>query len=98
MAQSEENLAATFLILIVIAGVVYLWSINPAYGITALVVGLVLIFAACWPKSCQVCGNQIKRDSYTWQIQGKSKRVCAKCNQVLEWRQSKQAVDKLFRK
>lgn len=98
MARSKGGSASGCFTLIIIGGVVYLWSLNPAYGIVALVVGLVLLFAACWPKSCHVCGNQIKRDSYTWQIEGKSKRVCPKCNQALERRKSKQATDKLFSK
>ncbi len=96
MGRSKGSSAVGCFTLILIGVVAYVWSVNSTYGISALVLGLVLVFAACWPKGCQVCGNQIKRDSYTWKIDGKSKRVCPKCNQLLERRQSKKAVDKLF--
>lgn len=98
MGKSKGSSTVGCFTLIVIGGVIYLWSINPAAGIAALVAGIVLLFASCWPKSCQICGNEIKRGAYTWQIEGKRKRVCPKCNQTMERRQSKQATDKLFGK
>lgn len=98
MARSKGNSAVGCITLIIIGGIVYLWSLSTAYGIMALVGGLVLICAVNSPKSCQLCGNQIKRDSYNWEIEGKSKRVCPKCNQTLERQKSKQATDKLLKK
>lgn len=96
-ASRDLSVAGCFT-LIVIGGVSYLWSLSPVVAIAALVVVLVLVVVACWPKSCQVCGNQIKRYSYNWQIEGRSKRVCPKCNQALESRQSKQAMERLLNK
>ncbi|MCX5638847.1 MAG: hypothetical protein NTX52_14310 [Planctomycetota bacterium] len=97
MARRKSNRLG-WLTLIIIGLIVYLWYLKPTYGIAALVVGVVLILAAFWPKTCQICGNQIRRVSYTWTIEGQKKRVCPKCNQALERRQSKQVFDDLFDK
>lgn len=62
---------------------------NPWLSIVAL------IGVGAWgfwkSRSCQICGNSIKRSSYTWTIDGKKKRVCPHCNQQLERQQSRNA-------
>jgi hypothetical protein len=83
--------------IIIVAIIIHLWSINPAYGIVVLIVGLFLFLSAFRPKTCQICGSQIKRVYYKWEISGWKKRVCPKCNQELSRRKSKHAVDNLFK-
>ncbi len=95
MGKSKGNPALGCLLVLAIGGIIYLWTISPIYGIGALVLGLILLMAANWQKDCQICGNPIKRDSYTWTMDdGQKKRVCPKCNQTLERRQSREAIKK----
>ena len=78
MGKSKGNPALGCLFILAIGGIIYLWTISPFYGIGALVLGFILLIAASWPSSCQICGNQIKRDSYTWTMDDGQKREYAR--------------------
>lgn len=43
------------------------------------------------PSRCDVCGGSIKRNYYSWTIDGQSRTVCPTCNRTMERRKS-QAV------
>lgn len=59
------------------------------------IVGLILVAALAPPIRCEICQNQLKRMSFTWTIDGKSRRVCSHCNTRLEREQSRQAMKRL---
>lgn len=89
------------LLVIGILLIVGLWQKNPTYGMVAVgvlvVIGLLAAVSGSGKKDqCEVCGNPTRGTTYTWTIKGKESQVCSKCNQQLERRQSKQAVDQLL--
>lgn len=94
MGRSKKMSAYGCLLLLGLAGVGYLFSRHWMAGVIALGLFVFVIMKANAP--CGVCGNTIKKSSYTWTIDGKEKRVCPKCNQTLESRQSKSATSKLL--
>ncbi len=69
-------------------------------GVIALVVcgGLFFYFASRGATKCELCGNELRRESYKWKIDGKNKQLCPKCNQTLEKRRSKEATDRVVDK
>ncbi len=46
------------------------------------------VYRWLFPPRCRICGNLLKRTYYTWNLDGKSTRVCPECNQKLRRRQS----------
>lgn len=94
--RKDEGLGC--LLLILIGGIIYLWSQNTIWGIVALIIGLVLFFVAAIvvaiPKTCDVCNAALKRASYSWKLDGKNQRVCPNCNRSLERKTSRAALKK----
>ena len=43
------------------------------------------------PARCDQCGNELKRNSYVWEFDGKKKRVCPECNRTYRRRNSSAA-------
>jgi ribosome-binding protein aMBF1 (putative translation factor) len=64
--------------------------------IIGIVVVLVVLVAFAGPGKCDVCGQPIKKTSYTWKIEGKKQKLCPKCNVQMERRVSKEAFKKRF--
>ena len=86
--------------LIVIGITIWLFMEYPTYawiGVGVIVVLGILIAIGSGPSTCQVCRAELKKTKYTWEIQGEKKTVCPKCNQRLQSKKSKQAVDELFK-
>lgn len=68
-------------------------------GVGVLIVGAIAVQAAVnTPRRCGVCGLQIKRTTHHWTIEGKSVRLCSRCNTRLANRKSKEGIEKLFGK
>lgn len=44
------------------------------------------------PSECEQCGNEIRRNYYTWTIDGREKVVCPECNKSLRRKASKGAT------
>lgn len=65
------------------------------------VAGVVFLIAVCGAlagnKKCQVCGVPIKKKSYHLKFEGKLRRVCPNCNSNITRRESKKAVDRLYK-
>lgn len=67
-----------------------------AVAAVLICIGLVALSGGKSTKDqCELCGNPTRGTIYTWTLKGKETQVCSKCNQHLERRQSKQAVDQL---
>ena len=85
--------------LVVICVIVWLFSEYPTWawvGVGAVVlIGIVSLYGG-GPESCEVCGAELKKTTYTWEISGEKKTVCPTCNRRLQSRKSKEAVDNLF--
>jgi hypothetical protein len=79
-----------------IVGAIALFKDHPVGIGIAVVVVITLFVVANIQKKCDLCGNLIKKSSYTWEIEGESKRVCPNCNRRLESRKSQAAVNKVF--
>lgn len=94
MARSKKGEAAGFLGLIIIGVITYLFMQNIWCGSIVVVVGLVLLVAIAMPRNCDICGNTLRRTSYTWAVDGKKRTVCPHCNQSLERKQSREAMKK----
>jgi hypothetical protein len=79
----------TFVLIIL----VICFVINPIFGGVVL---LVLIAIACAsPTSCQICGNELRRNKYRWKIDGKKLVICPNCNRQLESKKSREAIKRL---
>lgn len=62
-----------------------------------IIIAIVALFIwANWPKYCNVCGTEIKRVSYVWNVEGKRQRMCPNCNRRMENRKSKNAFASRF--
>lgn len=46
---------------------------------------------------CQLCSSSLKRASYTWSIDGTTKRVCPTCSRNLQNKASKDAVNRALK-
>jgi len=57
---------------------------------------LVIIVLFCKPSRCAICGLTIKKKYYTWEINGKNRKICPKCNNQMEHKVSKEAFKKKF--
>jgi hypothetical protein len=91
--RSSVNGCGALIGLGLIVGAVILY---PVGGCIAVVVVIALVVVARIPKKCDLCGNLIRKSSFTWGINGKSKRVCPNCNRRIESRKSKASIDELF--
>lgn len=49
-------------------------------------------------KRCHICEDRIKKLSYRWSIEGKTIKLCPKCNRRMEERQSRIKFDEYFKK
>ena len=81
--------------------VVGFWQMNTMYGVIALIVWIVFAWITSGSGAekevqCEVCGNATRGTIYKWNLKGKETQVCSKCNQQLERRKSKLAVDKFL--
>ena len=102
--NKDENGANAGLGCFLVLGIVcvgVLWQQKTMYGVIALVVWLVFAWMTSGSdaekqEQCEVCGNPTRGTIYKWNLKGKETQVCSKCNQQLERRQSKQAVDKFL--
>ena len=66
-----------------------------------LIVLFVLAFVlelikAAWKGSCGVCNATIRKTSYRWKIDGKTVRMCPRCNSRMEGRKSRTAFEEKF--
>ena len=57
----------------------------------AVVVGLTLFRGR--PSRCSMCDNLLRRTSYKWKIDGKTRHLCPHCNQRMERQQSAEGFD-----
>lgn len=48
------------------------------------------------PGSCYVCEIDLKKKSYTWELDGKNRKVCPNCNRKLENKKSSKAMKAKF--
>ena len=64
--------------------------------IIGIIILIVIIALLCKQKKCDVCGLDIKRKFYTWEIDGKKQTLCPKCNSQMERKVSKQAFKNRF--
>ncbi len=80
--------------LLVIGGVVYVWSQSVVGGVVTTVVAVSLLVYLNLPRRCNICGNVLKRSTYVWRIDGKKTRVCPHCNSSLERRQSRRGMSR----
>jgi len=96
--MAKKNDSAAGCLVLIIGGIgAFLWYSGMFWIAVGVVVFMsVLLFIAARPKHCQICGNQIRKDSYRWEIEGKEKIVCPKCNQAIERKKSKVAVSSLL--
>ncbi|MGI8653890.1 MAG: hypothetical protein ACR2LC_01580 [Pyrinomonadaceae bacterium] len=100
MAKSKaSSIGCLFFLLCFAASVILFRQSNPLFHSLATILFIifligVLIFGIIGmiPKKCEVCGNQIKRQSYGWTIGNEQKRVCPHCNRTLERKQSQKAT------
>jgi ribosome-binding protein aMBF1 (putative translation factor) len=65
-----------------------------------LVIGVIILIVVialfCKAGRCDVCGLDIKKKYYTWEIDGRKQRLCPKCNAQMERGVSKEAFKKKF--
>ena len=86
--------------LIVIGITAWLFMEHPTWawiGVAVIIVLGIIMVLGSGPSSCQICGAQLKKTTYTWEIQGEKKTVCSTCNRRLQSKKSKQAVDDLLK-
>jgi hypothetical protein len=57
----------------------------------AVVVSLTLFRGR--PSRCSMCDNVLRRTSYKWKIDGKTRYLCPHCNQRMERQQSAEGFD-----
>jgi hypothetical protein len=98
MARKNQNkaLGCLMLLVLLIGGGIAAVKTYPVIAIPVGLLSIILIANLLKPKRCEVCNNQIKRNSYKWEIDGQSTLVCVPCNQSLSRKQSKRAIDKRF--
>jgi len=78
-----------------IVGGILNWTTN---GWVGCVAGIVLLIAGGMmmpATSCELCGANLKRTTYAWKINGKSKAICPSCNRSMSARKSAAAVARL---
>jgi len=86
--------------LVAIGLTIWLFTTYPTFawvGGGVMVVFGILMAIGSGPKSCQVCGSELKKTSYTWEIDGEKKVVCPSCNRRIQNKKSKDSVDALFK-
>lgn len=95
MAKKKTSPLGCLVLILPVGMFMSLWRQNPALAVVAglgLLGLLILLLYLLRPRRCDVCGNVLKRASYSWTIEGVKKRVCPHCNQSLERKQSKAAM------
>ena len=96
MGKKSDEAVGCLIMLIIGSG---LFMTFPQIGViivVAIVVLGILYAVLSGPGSCDVCGAQLKRAQYIWTIKGEKRIVCPKCNNRLESKRSKEAVDDLL--
>lgn len=77
------------LLLIIIFGIALDYPIMTFLILSGIAV---LYYLAVQPEYCDCCRTQLKRKSYSWILQGESKKVCPNCNRSLERKISRAAI------
>lgn len=93
--KKNSGIGYVILFLLPVGAVVSLWEKSPVLAVVAaagLLLVLGVIVRLLMPKRCDICGNVLKRASYTWQLDNQRKRVCPHCNNQLERQQSRAAM------
>ena len=57
---------------------------------------LCVLWALIPPAQCSVCSTLLRKSSHIWIIEGKKQWLCPKCNQSMERRKSRGAMNKRF--
>jgi len=94
--MSKKGGGAGIIGLLILGGIIYGFVKYPVLGIIGVVVlvGLFILHAlTSGPVDCEICGVELKKKSYEWNIDGKKKTVCPNCNRKME----KKASDDAFR-
>ena len=87
--------------LIFIGILIYLYAnhTTTAIVLTIIFVSLIgLMIATAKPGRCGICGNDLKKKSYQWELEVKKVTVCPNCNRELEKKRSRDAVKKYLDK
>jgi ribosome-binding protein aMBF1 (putative translation factor) len=64
-----------------------------------IIIGIILLLiiaAFSGHGKCDICGLPIKKKYYKWEIEGKTQKLCPKCNSQMERKVSKEAFKKKF--
>jgi hypothetical protein len=93
MSKKSEN--AVVGLLIVIGGGIWLFQNHPWWAVILVIVVGIGVFSTLKSSTCDLCSTLLKRNVYTWKIDGKKKRICPNCNRELERRKSKEAISRL---
>lgn len=97
MARRKKNELSAGAIggVLVLGMVVTAFQNNPVLAFLAVgaLIGLGVWFFM--PRSCDLCGPQLKRSVYHWTIEGEKKKLCPNCNSGLERKKSRAAVQRL---
>lgn len=93
-SKSGEGCAGCFA-LALLCGIAYGGWRVAGWHLIILVAVIVIVACLAIPTHCQICGNQLKRSSFKWKIDGRNRKVCRHCNERLERQQSRQAINRL---
>jgi hypothetical protein len=72
------------------------WIIFMVIGVLGALFGIGVLAALSGNVRCSVCGVPLKRKTYTWTLNGKTQKVCPKCNSRMENKVSKDAFKSKF--
>lgn len=63
------------------------------FGIISMIISMI---KSSTSRTCGVCGRRIKKASYRWNLRGQNTLVCPPCNQALERKNSRAAVNSVW--
>jgi hypothetical protein len=92
MARSKKADQALIMLLVVVGLPIWLFQNYPLVAFALLALAVAGLIAYVRSRNCELCGVQLKRAVYEWQIDGERKRLCPNCNRGLEKRQSARAL------
>jgi hypothetical protein len=72
----EEEIVAAFLIILLL-------------GLAAVAIAYFALFGTMPKSNCDVCGAELKRNRYTYEINGAPATLCPNCNRAMERKTSK---------
>jgi len=90
--RSKRSDAALVGLLLIIGLPIWLFQNHPAVATIVVIIILAVLVLSAHSRTCEICGVQLKRVLYRWEIDGKRKVVCPNCNRTLERRQSDRAL------